>query len=84
MAIRSDGYLRARYHRVRSRAGKMKAIIAVARTILTAAYAMLNTNQPYRDLGSDFLEKRDRDQIARALTRRLNRLGFEVELRPAA
>lgn len=84
VAIRADGYLRARYHRVRSRAGKMKAIIAVARTILTAAYAILGTEQPYRDLGPDFLEKRDRDKIARALTRRLTRLGYEVDIRLAA
>lgn len=80
-AIRTPGYLRSRYHRVRSRAGKMKAIIAVARTILVAAYHMLRDSQTYRDLGESFLERRDRDQIARALTRRLARLGYEVELR---
>jgi len=83
-AIRSPGYLRARYHRVRSRAGKMKAIIAVARTMLIAVYYMLSDNQTYRDLGEAFLEARDKERIARALTRRLARLGYEVELRPAA
>lgn len=83
-AIRSPGYLRARYHRVRSRAGNKKAKIAVARAILVAVYAMLSKDQPYRDLGETFLEERDRDRIARGLTRRLKRLGYEVELRPAA
>ena len=62
----------------------MKAIIAVALSNLTAAYAILGTEQPYRDLGPDFLEKRDRDKIARALTRRLTRLGYEVDIRLAA
>ena len=83
-AIRSPGYLRARYHRVRSRAGKMKAIIAVARTILVAIYHMLSDGQSYRDLGEAFLETRNRERIARTLTRRLARLGYEVEIRPAA
>lgn len=83
-AIRSTGYLRARYHRVRSRAGKMKAIIAVARTILVAIYHMVSDRQTYRDLGEAFFEARDRERIARTLTRRLARLGYEVELRSAA
>lgn len=83
-AIRSGGYLRTRYHRVRSRAGKMKAIIAVARTMVAAAYHMLRDGQAYRDLGESFLDARDRERVARSLTRRLTRLGYEVELRSAA
>jgi transposase len=83
-AIRSPGYLRTRYHRVRSRAGKMKAIIAVARKMVAAAYHMLSAREPYRDLGESFLDERDRDRVARSLTRRLARLGYDIELRPAA
>jgi len=83
-AIRSPGYLRTRYHRVRSRAGKMKAIIAVARKMVAAAYHMLCAREPYRDLGESFLDDRDRDRVACSLTRRLARLGYDVELRPAA
>ena len=82
--IRSPGHLRSRYHRVRSRAGKMKAIIAVARTMLVAIYHMLSDGQTYRDLGTDFLQLRDRNRIARNLSKRLQRLGYEVELREAA
>jgi transposase len=81
-AIRTPGYLRARYHRVRSRAGKMKAIIAVARTMMVAVYHMLRDGRTYRDLGEAFFEVRDRERLTRALTRRLARLGYEVELRP--
>lgn len=84
VSIRTPGHLRSRYHRVRSRAGKMKAIVAVARTLLVAIYHMLRDGEDYRDLGEAFLDNRDRDRVARALTRRLRRLGYEVELRPAA
>lgn len=83
-AVRTRSYFRARYHRVRSRAGKMKAIIAVARAILTAAYHMLSTGQPYRDLGETHLDQRNRARAARTLTRRLERLGYQVDLRDAA
>jgi transposase len=83
-AIRAPGHLRTRYHRVRSRAGKMKAIIAVARTMVAAVYHMLSNGEPYRDLGESFLDERDRERVARSLTRRLSRLGYDVELRPAA
>mgnify|MGYP001823091964 CR=1 FL=1 len=81
-AIRSGGYLRARYHRIRARAGKMKAIVAVAHAMLVAIYHMLSGRQSYRDLGADFFVRRDRERVTQSLTRRLENLGYAVELRP--
>ena len=81
-AVRTPGYLRARYHRIRARAGKMKAMIAVARTMMVAVYHMLRDGQTYRDLGESFFEARDRERLTRALTRRLTRLGYDVQLAP--
>lgn len=83
-AIRSPGYLKARYHRVRSRAGKMKAIVAVAHSMVVAIYHILSDHQTYRDLGHDFFSKRDRERTKQSLTRRLENLGFDVELTPRA
>lgn len=83
-AIRSPGYLKSKFYRIRSRAGAMKAIVAVAHAMVTAVYHMLSDGQTYRDLGADFFEKRDRDRLAESLARRLENLGFEVELRPLA
>jgi hypothetical protein len=51
---------------------------------MVAIYHMLRDAQTYRDLGESFFERRDREHLARALTKRLARLGYEVELRPAA
>jgi transposase len=43
-AIRTkDSYLRAQFHRLKGRVGPMKAIIAVAASMLTSAYHMLAT-----------------------------------------
>jgi transposase len=84
VAIRVPGYLRSRYHRVRSKAGKMKAIVAVARTMLVAIYQMLADGQGFRDLGENYIDRLDRERIARSLTRKLARLGYEVDLRQVA
>ena len=83
-AIRTKGYLKSVYHRIRSRAGSMKAIIAVARKMLAAIYHMLSKKEEYKDLGEDFFEKRDRVRLLTKLTRRIERLGFGVELTPLA
>lgn len=81
-AIRAGGYLRARFHRVCRRAGKNKALVAVARTMLVAIFHMLDRSEEYRDLGDTHLQQRDRERTIRSLTRRLTQLGVAVELRP--
>lgn len=79
-AIRSPGYFRSKYHRIRSRAGKMKAIVAVAREMLVAVYHMLTSKKIYRNLGADFFVKRDAERLTRLHTRQLERLGYVVQL----
>lgn len=82
-AIRAPSYLKSKFYRIsRGGAGKMKAIVAVAHSMLVAIYHMLSDKQAYRDLGADFFQKRDRKQLKESLTRRLENLGFEVDVRP--
>jgi hypothetical protein len=46
---------------------------------------MLKNRQPYRDLGADYFDRRDADQVKRSLMRRLERLGVRVTIKePAA
>lgn len=80
-AVRTPGYLKSQFHRIRARAGKMRAVVAVAHTILVAIYHMLADSQSYRDLGEVFFDRRDADRLKRTLTRRLENLGYRVELR---
>jgi transposase len=78
-AIRvKDGYLRNMFHRIKSRRGPMKAIIAVAAAILRSAHAMLTRNEPYADLGTDHFTKRERAKSINRLLRRLDALGIKV------
>ena len=84
-ATRKKGrYLSALYHRLRGRRGPKKAILAVAAAILQAACHMLKTGTPYRDLGPRHFEPRNRQALASRLLKRLEGLGFAVDIKEAA
>ena len=77
-------YLRAQFLRLKSRRGPKKAILAVAASMLTAAYHILKNDVTYIELGADHFERRNHTQTARRLVKRLESLGLIVEVRPAA
>ena len=79
-----DSYLQAQFHRLRSRRGAKKAILAVAASMLTAAYHMLKKGVPYQDLGADHFTRRDHAKTVLRLVRRLNELGCQVQVTPQA
>lgn len=83
-AIRREGYLRSKFYRLRARGGPMKAIVAVAHSMLVAIYHMLTSKSVYRDLGADFFERRDRQRLTDKHKRRLEKLGWEVDLRESS
>jgi hypothetical protein len=45
---------------------------------------MLSQRTPYRDLGPDHFNNRDQERLTRSLVKRLERLGHQVTLNPAA
>lgn len=82
-AKKRDSYHRAQYLRLKARRGPKKAALAVAASMLTAAYHMLKYGLEYRDLGPLHFERNKKVQVA-SLLRRLKGLGVEVTVRPAA
>lgn len=82
-ARKREGYLRALFLKLKARRGAKKAILAVAASMLTSAYYMLSRNVPYHDLGSDYLDRRDKSKAVGRLLRRLESLGCKVQLAPA-
>jgi transposase len=76
-------YLSAQYHRLAGRRGKKRAILAVAHSILVIAYHMIQQQEPYHDLGSDYFDKRRPEVTAKRLLKRLEQLGFQVDVRQA-
>jgi transposase len=79
-----DSYLHAQFHRLKTRRGAKKAIVAVAASMLTAAYHMLRDDLAWRDLGADYFDRHQHQRLARRLVHRLTQLGYHVEIQEAA
>ncbi|MEV0629704.1 IS110 family transposase [Nonomuraea wenchangensis] len=85
-AAKSDTFLGARYRRIVKRRGKLKALVAVGRSILVIIWHLLaDPTARYRDLGSDYHTRTlDRDRKTRDYVRQLQALGFAVTLTPTS
>jgi len=79
-----SSYAQAQFHRLRSRRGAKKAVVAVAAAMLTAIYHMLKDGTAYHDLGHDHFERRAKHAQTRRLVARLQHLGYAVEIKPLA
>jgi transposase len=77
-------YLAAKSHRIASRRGAKKAALAVAHSILVIIYHILRDRSTYQDLGGNYFDERDRQAVQQRLVRRLERMGYQVELQPMA
>jgi transposase len=81
---KKGSYLQAQYLRLKSRRGPQKAICAVAASILTAVYHMLKDGTVYQDLGPDHFNRRSKITQTQRLVRRLEHMGFTVDIKPIA
>ncbi len=82
----TNTFLGERYRRLAKRRGKLKAIVAIARSILVIVWHLLaDPTARFRDLGSDFYTKSVNTQRrTRNLVHQLEILGHQVTLSPAA
>jgi len=71
-------YLASQFKRIAARRGAKRALVAVAHSILIIVYKILQTSKPYQDLGADYLQQIDKEQLRRSLLRKLQGLGFHV------
>ena len=74
-----NSYLHAQFLRLKARRGAKKAILAVAASMLTAAYFMLRDGVEYEDLGPDHFDRHDKTKTIRRLLKRLADLGCNIE-----
>ncbi|MBA3243278.1 MAG: IS110 family transposase [Acidobacteria bacterium] len=79
---KKGSYLRDKYFRLKGRRGALRAAVAVAHKILVAAFHMLSKSVPYNELGETYLDKLDETRATSNLVRRLERLGYVVDLKP--
>jgi transposase len=75
-------YLAAQYYRLVGRRGKKRALIAVAHSILVIAYHMLLRHEPFRELGGSYFDERKKDAVTNHLLKRLEKLGYAVQIEP--
>lgn len=73
-------YLSAQYRRLASRRGRKKAIIALAHSILIIAYHLIQKQEVYQDLGSNYFDRRNSEATTKRLVRRLAQLGYTITL----
>lgn len=78
-----DTYLSAQYHRLASRRGSKRAVIALAHTILVIVYSLLRHGDNYQDLGPNYFDERDHSNTLRRSVQRIERFGYQVVLQPA-
>lgn len=77
---KKDCYLSAQFKRLAARRGVKRAVIAVAHSMLIIAYHMLKTGTSYHELGGNYLEQINKDQLQRYFVKRLQRLGLKVTI----
>lgn len=82
--MHGKNYLAVQHARLTRRRGMGRAQVAVGHSILVAAWHILTKDEPYRDLGPDWLTKRDERAHTRRLVGQLERLGHTVVLDPVA
>jgi transposase len=76
-------YLGAQYRRLSPRRGKKRALVAVGHSLLVIFYHMLkNEALEYKDLGVDYFDRLEPERLRRYLVKRLERLGYRVNLTP--
>src|SRR4029450_213933 len=85
-AAKTDTLLGEPYRRLVKRRGKLKALVALARSILVIVWHLLaDPAARYHDLGAGYYTDRiDKGKKARNHIRQLEALGFNVPLPPAA
>jgi transposase len=77
-----DSYFREKYYRLKARRGHKRAVVAIAHKLLVAIYYVLSSETPYRELGADYLDRFEPERLKLNLVRRLERLGYHVNLEP--
>ena len=79
-----DTYFAAKFRRIASRRGPMKALVALEHAMLIAIWNMVNTGSYFTDPGGDFYSRLDPDKARNRAIDQLKRMGYAVTLDPLA
>ncbi|MBB5348947.1 IS110 family transposase [Desulfoprunum benzoelyticum] len=77
-AVKTKGsYFKDKYHRLKSRRGAKKAIVAIAHRLVKALFQIIKHGERYRELGEGYLKSRKRTSL-RALRHQAQAMGFQL------
>jgi transposase len=77
-AVKTKGsYFKDKYHRLKSRRGAKKAIVAIAHRLARALFQIIKHGERYRELGEGYLKSRKRTSL-RALRNQAQAMGFQL------
>lgn len=79
-----SSFLGEQYRRFSARKGRRRAVVVVGHSILVIAYCLLTRGLEYADLGATYVDERQAAGARRAAVRRLEALGYNVQLTPVA
>lgn len=76
---RQNNRISSHLKRIAKRQGKKKAQIATAHLIITIAYNILKTGEPYEELGPDYVQQKQQDKELKMIEY-LKRKGYTINL----
>lgn len=77
-----NSYFATLYHRLAGRRGRKRALVAVGHSLLVTGYTLITRQVDYQDLGANYFDELNKDAVKRRTVKRLEQLGFQVELKP--
>lgn len=78
-----NSYASSLFRRLAIHRGKKRALVAVANSLIQIVWHLLTHRQTYRDLGANYFDRLNQQNLTQSLVRRLQKLGHTVVLQPA-
>jgi transposase len=76
----AGSYYQAKFKRLKQRRGHKRALVAIGHAMLVAIYHMIKKGESYRELGAKFVSDHDHGRKKDNLVKKLQNLGYEVNL----
>jgi transposase len=81
---KKDCHFRNKYHRLKSRRGSQRAIVAIDHAMLKCIYVVLSQRKPYEEPKPTSVTEGQKERKASSLCRQLRALGYDVKIQKAA
>ena len=72
--------MKDKYYKLKARRGAKRAAIAIGHKILISVFHILKEKIGYKELGIDYLDKRNKTKTLRYFMRKIEKLGYDVLL----